>query len=104
MYCQHCGQELPSGALTCPSCGAATPAGASRSGGSPPPSLEDVLSETKRAAQDLAASAARLSERLLSKAGVAAKDPKGSAKKAVKRVAKELEGAAREVDRIVRDL
>ena len=62
------------------------------------------MSDTKRAAKDLASSAAKLSERLLSKAGVAAKDPKGSAKKAAKRVAHELEEAAHEIDRIVRDL
>jgi hypothetical protein len=102
MYCQSCGKELPTGSATCPFCGFAAPAPGRRAGSSS--SLDDVLFETKRAAQDLASSAAKLSERLLTKAGYAAKDPKGSAKKAVKRVAEELEGAAREIDRIVRDL
>ncbi len=104
MYCQNCAHELPSGATACPSCGFAVPGSGSHAGSSGPSSLDQVLHETKRAAQDLAASAGKLSERLLAKAGTAAKDPTGSAKKAVKRVAHELEEASREIDRILRDL
>jgi hypothetical protein len=66
--------------------------------------LEKALGETKRAARDLAISAARLTKRLLTKAEAAARDPPGSATKAARRVAKELEAASKEIDRILKDL
>jgi len=102
MYCQQCGKELPQGSLTCAGCGfrfapsSAAPAA--------PASLEQLLSETKHAAKDLASSTAQLSKRLVSKAHTAAKDPSVSAKKVAHRAAKELEAAAREIDRILQDL
>ncbi|MFI5413682.1 MAG: zinc-ribbon domain-containing protein [Candidatus Lutacidiplasmatales archaeon] len=99
MFCQHCGQALPANASRCPACGAAI-GNTARD----PASLEELLSETKHAAKDLAKSTAQLSKRLLSKAQSAAKDPSGSAKKVAHRTAKELEAAAREIDRILRDL
>ncbi len=106
MFCPHCGREAPSGATSCPACGAALP-------WTPPPSagtvgggdtLESVLHETRRAAQDLGRATARLSKRLVEKAQVAAKNPSGSAKKAAQRVAKELDEAAHEIDRIIKEL
>jgi hypothetical protein len=67
-------------------------------------SLDDVLRETKRAAKDLATASAKLSKHLLSKAESAARDPSGAAKKVGDRVAKELDAASREIDRILKDL
>jgi hypothetical protein len=102
MNCQQCGKELPPGSLTCAACGfrsAPPPAAAP-----PPASLEQLLSETKHAAQDLLSSTAQLSKRLASKAHTAAKDPSGSAKKVVRRATEELEAAARDIDRILQDL
>jgi uncharacterized Zn finger protein (UPF0148 family) len=102
MFCQQCGKELSQGSLTCANCGAVT--SASTGAPAPPASLEQLLSETKRAAKDLASSTAQLSKRMLSKARTAAKNPPDSAKKVVHRAAKELEAAAREIDRILQDL
>ncbi len=104
MYCQNCAHELPSGATACPACGYAVPGMGAHAGSSAASSIDQVLHDTKQAAKELAASAGKLSERLVAKAGTAAKDPAGSAKKAVKRVAHELEEAAHEIDRIVREL
>ena len=70
----------------------------------PDDTLNQALSEAKRAAKDLASASAKLSKRLLAKAEGAAKDPEGSARKATRLVAKELEAAAREVDRILKGL
>lgn len=102
MNCPRCGTSLPPGTMTCTSCGAAV----ARATASPPEpaSLEQLLAETKRAAKDLASSTAQLSKRLLTKAQTVAKDPSGSAKKIAHRTAEELEAAAREIDRILKDL
>jgi uncharacterized Zn finger protein (UPF0148 family) len=103
MNCAHCGAGLAEGATTCPSCGAAV----TRLTPPPPPapaSFDELLADTKRAAKDLAASTARLSRQLLVKAETAAKNPPAAAKKVAHRAAKELEAAAREVDRILKDL
>ena len=67
-------------------------------------SLEEALNETKDAAKQLASAATRLSKRLLAKAENAARNPSGSAKKVAHRVAKELDAASREIDRILKDL
>jgi hypothetical protein len=66
--------------------------------------LEQALGETKRAAKDLAVATARLTKHLLSKAETAARNPSGSATKAAKRVAKELDAASEEIERILKDL
>jgi len=102
MNCQQCGRELPQGSLTCAGCGfrSAPPPAAPVA----PASLQQLLSETKHAAKDLASSTAQLSKRLVSKAQTAVKDPSGSAKKVARRAAKELEAAAHEIDRILQDL
>ncbi|MGA8603809.1 MAG: zinc ribbon domain-containing protein [Thermoplasmata archaeon] len=103
MYCQQCGKEIPSGSPTCPACGfnamARVPTPSSRSD-----TLEHFVSETKKAAKDLAAAAASLSQRVVDKATVTAKNPSASAKRATQKAADELEKAAREIDRIIRDL
>lgn len=101
MYCQNCGTELPAGALVCSSCGAIVPGHTS---GREPASFRQLLEETRRSAHDLVDSTAKLTKRLASKAETAAKDPSVTAKKAARRVAKELDAAAREVERILQDL
>lgn len=101
MYCQNCGKELPSGASNCPACGAAV------SSWPVPPSpdlLDQMVSEAKRAAKDLIVATGRISRYAAKEAKAASKDPSGSAKKVAKRVASELEHAASEVERLVRDL
>ncbi len=67
-------------------------------------SIDDALSDAKDAAKQLASAATRLSKKLLAKAETAARNPSGSAKKVAHRVAKELDAASREIDRILKDL
>ncbi len=103
MYCQWCGTPLPPGAESCPHC--ANPGAAEASVGptrSDP--VDQLVADAKHAAKDLAVATARLSKRLLSKAEVAAKDPSGSAKRAARRAAKELDRAAEELDQLLRKL
>lgn len=102
MYCAQCGKPLEAGATVCPSCQypaaqapAASPAG---------PSVDQVVSEMARAAREFGSTVSRLSERVVAKAEAASKDPTGAAKKAAHRAAKELDAAAREIDRILKDL
>ena len=111
MYCSQCGRELPGDTATCPACGFSPAAPPSSAGAwsTPPPSpssdpVEEILNETRKAARELANATARLSKRLVKEARTATKDPSGSAKKAVKRVAQELDSAAKEIDRILKDL
>ncbi|HKN07014.1 MAG TPA: zinc ribbon domain-containing protein [Thermoplasmata archaeon] len=103
MYCQQCGKEIPSGSPTCPACGfnamARRPTPSSGSD-----SIEHFVSETKKAAKELAAAAATLSQRVVDKAAGAARNPPASVKRATRKAAEELEKAAREIDRIIRDL
>jgi uncharacterized protein YpuA (DUF1002 family) len=66
--------------------------------------FEEVLSETKRAAKDLAQASARLTKKLVSKADTAAKDPAAAVGKAARRVAKELESMSQEIERLIKDL
>ncbi len=113
MYCSQCGKELPANTTTCPACGFPStsspppPVGASTSAppSSPPgDTVDQVLNETRKAARELADATARLSKRLVQKAQIAAKDPRGSTKKAARRVAKELDAAANEIDQILKKL
>jgi ABC-type transporter Mla subunit MlaD len=101
MYCQNCGKELAPGAASCGACGAGVPGHPT---GGEAASLSQLLEETRRAARDLAQSSAELTKRLASRADAVRRDPKGSAKKAVDRAAKELDAAAHEVERILKDL
>jgi signal transduction histidine kinase len=68
------------------------------------PSIDQTVEELKRAAKDLATASARLSQRLLEKAGTAAKDPKGTARRAAETASHELDAAANEIRRLLRDL
>ncbi|HTP54830.1 MAG TPA: hypothetical protein VML94_07760 [Thermoplasmata archaeon] len=70
----------------------------------PESEFQEALRESKRAAKDLAVASARLTKHLLAKAGTAARDPKGSASKAARRVGKELEAASQQIDKILKDL
>lgn len=103
MYCQGCGRELPSGVLTCPACGFATSvpgaAPSARTG-----SVDELVADLKRTAKELARDAAKLSQRAVDKAGEVARDPSNAAKRVSKKVADELDKAAQEIDRILRDL
>jgi hypothetical protein len=67
-------------------------------------SINEAVKDTKQAAKQLASATAKLSKRLIDKAETAARDPSGSAKKVAHRVAKELDAASREIDRILKDL
>lgn len=101
MYCQNCGKEIASGAYSCASCGAVVP---KSHRGSASTSVHQLVQETRRAARELASATAKLSRGLASKAESAASDPSGAAKKVAHRVAKELDAAAEEIDRILKDL
>jgi cell division septum initiation protein DivIVA len=102
MNCPQCGKEIPAGSPTCPACGFFTvphpPTGSTAE------SVDQAVADLKRAAKELARSAAALSGRVVDKAGDAAKDPKGSAKKVTRKVAQELDKASKEIERILRDL
>jgi len=66
--------------------------------------FEAALREATTAARDLVRASARLTRRILEKADRAAKDPKGSATRAAKRAAKELESASHEIDQLLKKL
>lgn len=102
MFCPQCGKEIPSGSPTCPACGYLAVPHAPSKGSTG--SINDTVAELKRAAKELAQSAAALSGRVVDKAGDAAKDPKGSAKRVTRKVAQELDKASQEIERILRDL
>jgi hypothetical protein len=70
----------------------------------PDDSIEQAVGELKRAAKDFARAAVDLSRRAAKKAEAAAKDPPGSTKRAAQVVSQELDKAAKEIDRILRDL
>lgn len=96
--CRWCGGALPAGAAFCPACGRpfnlpATPADP----------VEEALREAKRAAKELAAATARVSEYVLAKAKSAAADPPGAARKVLKRAADDLEAARRQVEQALRE-
>jgi uncharacterized Zn finger protein (UPF0148 family) len=101
MFCQQCGKEIPAGSPTCPACGYfAMPRGSTHA----PGSMEEAVSELKRSAKELARATALLSKRVVEKAGTAAQDPSGTAKRTTRAVAKELDKAAQEIERVLRDL
>jgi cell division septum initiation protein DivIVA len=101
MYCQWCGAELPAGAAKCPKCGKAT---SSASGPTGTQDFDQIIADAKRAAKDLTTAAAQLTQRLGSKMQAAADDPKGSAHRVARRVAKELDAAREEIEKALREL
>jgi uncharacterized membrane protein YvbJ len=98
MFCAKCGKELPEGSSSCPACGFSTSA-ASKS-----LSIEELISETRRAVRNLSKTAERASEKVIAGAGAAARDPKGTTKRAVRRAAKELQSAVDDLDRLLKRL
>lgn len=70
----------------------------------PEDTLKEALDATRRAAKDLASSTAKLAKRMAVKAESAGRDPSGAAKKVAHRVAKELDAAAKDIEKILRDL
>jgi zinc-ribbon domain len=103
MFCRWCGSSLPEGAETCPKCGkpASLPSDSdvfSRE------SVDKVVADTTRAARDLAAAAARFTEKLAAQVKATADDPKGSASRAARRVARDLDAAREEIEKAFRDL
>ncbi len=103
MFCAQCGKELPPNATACPACGFVS-TGTDARPGPATETLEQILKETKRAAHELAQASARLSTRLVEKAQTAAREPKASAKRAAHQVAQELDAAAREIDRLLKEI
>ncbi|MHB8351094.1 MAG: hypothetical protein ACYDFT_00115 [Thermoplasmata archaeon] len=61
-----------------------------------------MVSEVAHAAKDLAATVSRLTERFVTKAEAVSKDPTGAARKAARRAADELDAAAKEIDRVLK--
>ncbi len=101
MNCPKCGKEVPAGAVSCANCGATLfPAR------SPPPedSFQILIGDAKNAAKEFAEAAAKVSSRILKKLETAADHPSTSAKEGLKRAAKELDDAAKDLERMFRDL
>jgi hypothetical protein len=103
MYCVYCGKEIGDADSKCPGCGKEVvrpvpPSGSTRD------ALGQMLADTERAARDLALGAARLSEKVASKAKRAAEDPGEAARKTARRVSEELDRARRDLEKVLRDL
>jgi hypothetical protein len=101
MYCRWCGTQLPEGAATCPKCSkptSDTPAGAHSD------TFDRVIADTTRAARDLSAAAARLTDRLAKEMAATAEDPKGTATRVARRVARDLDAAREDIENALRDL
>ncbi|MCI4365419.1 MAG: zinc-ribbon domain-containing protein [Thermoplasmata archaeon] len=100
MFCRWCGSQLPDGSGSCPKCGKPT------DGATPPnrDTVSQVLEDTKRAALELMSATTRLTERVASKFEEGAHDPKGTATRAARRVAHELDVAREEIEKAFREL
>jgi len=103
MYCVQCGKEIPAGSPTCPACGFNAMPGA-RGGSGGTVSFDQAVRELRSAARDLARSARGFSKRVGAEAQKAADDPAGAARRAARKAAQELDHAASEVERVLRDL
>jgi uncharacterized Zn finger protein (UPF0148 family) len=103
MFCRWCGTQLPEGAVNCPSCSKPTSV-PSDNRAAESDSFDRVVAETTRAARELTAAAARLTERLAKNMQATADDPKGTATRAARRVARDLDAAREEIEKALRDL
>jgi zinc-ribbon domain len=103
MYCRWCGTALPEGATVCPKCGRPT-GDVPAAGPAASDALDQAVTETKRAARDLASAAARFTERLSVEMQATAEDPKGTAKRVARKVAEDLDAAREEIEKALRDL
>ncbi|MCI4331964.1 MAG: hypothetical protein L3K19_09005 [Thermoplasmata archaeon] len=87
------------GAVYCSACG--------RRVGAPSPHpdrVEALADEASRAARDMVRAAAKFSRLAIDKAEQAARDPPGTAKRAVDRAVAELKNAKAEIDKALKDL
>ena len=103
MFCRFCGAALPEAAATCPKCSKPTsiPPDPSRTSREV---VDRVVEETSRAARDLADAAGRFTDRLAVKMKAAADDPKGTAERTARRVARDLDRARAEIEKALKDL
>ncbi|HUI38589.1 MAG TPA: zinc ribbon domain-containing protein [Thermoplasmata archaeon] len=102
--CPSCGRDPPPAAAFCPACGTPLESASRPSPAPPPESFERAAYEAKEGAKKLAAATARVSARLLHKASTAADHPSESLKSGLKRVGRELESMAKDLDRLLNDL
>ncbi|MCI4373625.1 MAG: hypothetical protein L3K02_08310 [Thermoplasmata archaeon] len=91
------------GVETCPKCGKLN-AFPSEGDSSSRETMDRVVADATRAARDLTAAAARLTDRLGKKMQAAADDPKGTATRAARRVAHDLDSAREEIEKALKDL
>ena len=103
MFCRWCGALLPADAATCPQCSKPTSESNERSEPMTD-SFDRVVADTTRAAKDLTAAASRLTERLAKEMQATADDPKGTATRVARRVARDLDAAREEIEKALRDL
>jgi hypothetical protein len=103
MFCRWCGAVLPEGAAACPKCGKPTSV-AGDVEKTTRDTVDSVIADATRAAKDITAAAAQLSEKLAARLRSAADDPKGSVSRAARRVARDLDNAREEIEKALRDL
>lgn len=101
MYCYSCGKPLPEGADKCPACQAPVLRPPAAAAGD---AVDQFVADVRKSTRELIHGSIELSKHVASKAGDAAKDPKGSAKKASHRVAEGLREIARDLDKELKDL
>jgi uncharacterized Zn finger protein (UPF0148 family) len=101
MDCRFCGAALPAAAAYCPACG--KPTAVPPPPGAPPSpnrvALDDAVSEARRAMDELANATAHVSHSVVRSAKAAVKDPSAAAKKAMERLARELDAARDKLQR-----
>lgn len=101
MFCPNCGKPVPAGAATCPECHAVV---------IPPPrsgaenAVDQIVTDLGKGTKEILRASAHLTKKVVSKAGDAAKDPAGSAKKATKKVAHGIHQVAKDIDKELKDL
>jgi uncharacterized Zn finger protein (UPF0148 family) len=103
MFCRWCGSPLADGAETCPKCGKSTSV-TSDEERTTRDAVDRAVDDTARAARDLTAAALRFTDKLSSKLKEAADDPKGTANRTARRVARDLDAAREEIEKAFRDL
>lgn len=102
MFCSNCGKELPAGTSRCPACGFVTMGTAAP--GPVRDTVDDLVAEAKRMTHELTDLAKKVSSRAVAGTEAAVKDPGGTARKAARKAADELEAAIKEVDRVLRQI
>lgn len=85
MYCYGCGKPLPEGAERCQACQAPVPYPSPAGAGD---AVDRFVADVRSGTKELIHESVSLSKQVAAKAGAAARDPKGSAKRATSKVAK----------------